>query len=108
MALHDELATLCHGAERANLQPMARLSSLLQGVYGHFINGEVAANSQSYATLLAGHNELMNIVDAIAAGQDLPQPSEDILQRLQALTKIDLHVAPIDDPNSASMHDNTD
>jgi chemosensory pili system protein ChpA (sensor histidine kinase/response regulator) len=108
LPLHDELATLCHGAERANLQPMARLSSLLQGVYRHFINGEVAANSQSYATLLAGHNELMNIVDAIAAGQDLPQPSEDILQRLQSLPKINPLDAPLNDPDIVIMHDSAD
>ena len=108
LPLHDELATLCHGAERANLQPMARLSSLLQGVYRHFINGEVAANSQSYATLLAGHNELMNIVDAIAAGQDLPQPSEDILQRLQSLPKIYPLDAPLNDPNIVITHDSAD
>jgi chemosensory pili system protein ChpA (sensor histidine kinase/response regulator) len=108
LPLHDELATLCHGAERANLQPMARLSSLLQRVYRHFINGEVAANSQSYATLLAGHNELMNIVDAIAAGQDLPQPSEDILQRLQSLPKINPLDTPLNDPNIVIMHDSAD
>lgn len=108
LPLHDELATLCHGAERANLQPMARLSSLLQGVYRHFINGEVAANSQSYATLLAGHNELMNIVDAIAAGQDLPQPSEDIMQRLQSLPKINPLDAPLNDRNNVIMHDSAD
>lgn len=92
--LHDELATLCHGAERANLQPMAHLSSVLQRVYSQFINGEVEANSASYATLLLGHNELMNTIDAIAAGQDLPQPNEELLQSLQSLPKIN----PISEP----------
>ena len=81
------MATLCHGAERANLKPLARLSWILQRVYGQFINGEVAANLQSYDILLAGHSELMNSVDAIAAGQDLPQPDEELLQRLQSLPK---------------------
>jgi chemosensory pili system protein ChpA (sensor histidine kinase/response regulator) len=108
LPLHDELATLCHGAERANLQPMVRLSSLLQGVYSQFINGEVAANSQSYAALLAGHNELMNIVDAIAAGQDLPQPSEELLQRLQSLPKINPLDASLSDPNSINIDDSAD
>lgn len=100
LALHDELAILCHGAERANLQPMAHLSSLLQGVYSQLMNGEVVANSQSYDTLLAGHNELMNIVDAIAAGQDLPQPSEEVLQKLQSLLTINSFDTPLNELNN--------
>jgi chemosensory pili system protein ChpA (sensor histidine kinase/response regulator) len=93
MPLREELATLCHGAERANLQSMARLSSLLQDIYGQFINGEVEANSENYATLLSGHNELMNIVDAIAAGQDLPHEDEELLQKLQSLPTIEPVIA---------------
>ncbi|MFT7490763.1 MAG: chemosensory pili system protein ChpA (sensor histidine kinase/response regulator) [Pseudohongiellaceae bacterium] len=103
LALHDELATLCHGAERANLQLMAHLSSLLQGVYSQLMNGEVVANSQSYNTLLAGHNELMNIVDAIAAGQDLPQPSEEVLQKLQSLPTINSFDTALNELNSTTM-----
>ncbi len=86
--LHNELANLCHGAERANLQSMANLSRVLQSVYGQLINGEVEANSESYETLLLGHNELMDIVDSIAAGQDLPIQNEQLLVQLQSLPKI--------------------
>jgi chemosensory pili system protein ChpA (sensor histidine kinase/response regulator) len=106
--LHDELATLCHGAERANLQPMAHLSSALQGVYSQFINGEVEADSDSYAALLLGHNELMNTIDAIAAGQDLPQPNEELLQSLQSLPKINPISEPLNDQNNDVTADGAD
>ncbi len=86
--LHNELANLCHGAERANLQSMANLSRVLQNVYGQLISGEVEANSDNYETLLLGHNELMDIVDSIAAGQDLPIQNEQLLVQLQSLPKI--------------------
>lgn len=86
--LHNELANLCHGAERANLQSMANLSRVLQNVYGQLINGEVEANPANYEALLLGHNELMDIVDSIAAGQDLPIQNEQLLVQLQSLPKI--------------------
>jgi len=85
--LHNELANLCHGAERANLQSMANLSRVLQNVYGQLINGEVEANPASYEALLLGHSELMDIIDAIAAGQDLPIQNEQLLVQLQSLPK---------------------
>jgi chemosensory pili system protein ChpA (sensor histidine kinase/response regulator) len=107
MPLREELATLCHGAERANLQSMARLSSLLQNVYSQFINGEVEANSESYATLLSGHNELMDIVDAIAAGQDLPDENEELLQKLQSLPTIDTVSDASYGQNNQEIYQNT-
>lgn len=83
--LRDELATLCHGAERANLQSMANLSRSLQGVYQGLIDGQVAASDTNYAAMLSGHNELMDIIDAIAAGQDLPPENTDLLNLLASL-----------------------
>ncbi len=86
--LHDELATLCHGAERANLQSMASLSQSLQNAYRQLINGETAPSNENYAVMLDGHNQLMNVIDAIAAGQDLPPENAELLQRLTSLTPI--------------------
>ncbi len=86
--LHDELATLCHGAERANLQSMASLSQSLQHTYRQLIDGEVAPSNENYAVMLDGHNQLMNVIDAIAAGQDLPPENTELLQRLASLTPV--------------------
>lgn len=84
-ALHDELATLSHGVERANLPVMTNMSKALETVYAQLMNGQVAANEENYAVMLDAHNCLMDIVDAIAAGQDLPSENTELLERLSFL-----------------------
>ncbi|MGH1439958.1 MAG: Hpt domain-containing protein [Cellvibrionaceae bacterium] len=86
--LRDELANLCHGAERANLQSMASLSRSLQQVFQELIDGKVADDPANYGVILRGHSELMNIIDAIAAGQDLPTENVDLLESLSSLPKL--------------------
>jgi chemosensory pili system protein ChpA (sensor histidine kinase/response regulator) len=83
--LRNELSNLCHGAERANLQAMASLSRALEVAYEQLIDGQVAASNETYALLLIAHNELMNVIDAIAAGQDLPPENSDLLAQLASL-----------------------
>jgi chemosensory pili system protein ChpA (sensor histidine kinase/response regulator) len=86
--LHDELATLCHGAERANLPSMANLSRALQSTYQQLMDGNIAASTANYGVMLEGHNQLMDVIDAVAAGQDLPIENSELLDRLANLEPI--------------------
>jgi len=89
-SLRDELANLCHGAERANLRSMANLSQSLQNVFQALMDGQVVADSSNYAIILSAHSELMNIIDSIAAGQDLPPENEELLSALSSLSSVAL------------------
>ena len=104
----DELAILTHGAERANLASMAELSSVLGARYNELINGYYQANDDFYALLLEGHDGLLDIVDAIAAGQDLPARDELLVQRLEASSQQQVSVEVIDgvdQPQSEPMEE---
>jgi len=103
--LRDELANLCHGAERANLQSMANLSRSLQQVFQGLIDGDVTPDQPNYAAILNGHSELMNIIDAIAAGQDLPPENTDLLASLSSLPTTSLSITE-SEANSGSVVDN--
>lgn len=83
--LHDELATLTKGAEKANLPTMVALSQALGKIYQHLIAGRLTPNEAVYQQLLSGHNHLMDIIDAIAAGQDVPPEQTDLLAQLAEL-----------------------
>lgn len=93
--LRDELIKLNHGAERANLPTLARLSEALRSVYQQLIDGAFEASNESYDVMLAGHNQLMDIIDAIAAGQDLPPDNIELLEQLEGLPKLEKKSEPL-------------
>ncbi|MEX1032823.1 MAG: Hpt domain-containing protein [Cellvibrionaceae bacterium] len=74
-----ELATLEKGSEHANLPPMASLSNQLREVYNAAFTKRLSPGEQFYRVLLEGHAELLDMVDAVAVGQNL-QPISEALQ----------------------------
>ncbi|MCW8195449.1 response regulator [Proteobacteria bacterium 005FR1] len=80
-----ELATLERGSEHANLPPMASLSRQLREVYEVALRNQIEKDDDFYRVLLDGHAELLDMVDAVAVGQNLHPISDDVQNRLTAL-----------------------
>jgi chemosensory pili system protein ChpA (sensor histidine kinase/response regulator) len=85
-AVANEVANVQHGAERANLDSMAHLSEELHKQYEGLIAKKLLPDDELYDVLLDAHYALLDIIDAIAGGQDLPSANEGILQRLDDLS----------------------
>lgn len=90
----EELDTLQEAAERAQLPVLAELARLLLEVYRKVVSGSLEAEPALWAALEQGHNELLDLVDAIAATQDLPPVSEAVGEALRALAQAE---DPIED-----------
>lgn len=83
----DELAVLQNAATRAQLPTLAELSQLLLEVYRKVIGGALEEEPALWASLEQGHNELLDLVDAVAATQDLPEVSEAVGEALRYLVQ---------------------
>ncbi|WP_346838505.1 Hpt domain-containing protein [Microbulbifer sp. SAOS-129_SWC] len=83
----EELSILHDAAERAQLPTLAELSQLLLDVYRRVIDGTLEAEPALWASLEQGHNELLDLVDAVAAAQDLPDVSEAVGGALRYLAQ---------------------
>ncbi|MCW8126678.1 Hpt domain-containing protein [Microbulbifer halophilus] len=83
----DELAVLQDAATRAQLPTLAELSQLLLEVYRKVIGGALEEEPALWASLEQGHNELLDLVDAVAATQDLPEVSEAVGEALRYLAQ---------------------
>lgn len=82
--LQAELQTLEKGAEHANLPPMAELSGQLRTLYEALQAEQLTCSDSLCETLLQGHNALLDMVDSLAAGQNLPMTPEPVADRLSA------------------------
>ncbi|WP_075186246.1 Hpt domain-containing protein [Teredinibacter haidensis] len=80
-----ELSTLGTGAQQANLPDMAGLSAQLCKLYEQYQAGQLEANDDFFTLLGAGHNALLDMVDAVAAGQNVVPPSEETTSALASL-----------------------
>ena len=81
----DELGKLTKAAAHAYLPVMAELSEKIHSVYETVIAGQLACSPAVCTTLNAAHIALLDMVDAIAAGQNLngiPDAVNDALDEL--------------------------
>lgn len=90
LPLKSELQTLQLGAEHANLPSMAELSNCLYQAYVAVDEKRCECNEEHCETFKDGHNQLLNMVDAVAAGQTLPEQDAELIQRLTALGALNL------------------
>ncbi|WP_018275003.1 Hpt domain-containing protein [Teredinibacter turnerae] len=81
----SELSTLGTGARQANLPDMAGLAAQLCQLYNQADAGHQLLNDDFFTILSAGHNTLLDMVDAVAAGQNVSSPSEEITSALASL-----------------------
>lgn len=86
-ALNTELNTLAKGAEHANLPPMAAISHQLCAVYSAANDDLSTIGDDGFETLLAAHENLLDMVDAVAAGQNLRPINDGLEQQLESLVQ---------------------
>ncbi len=81
----DELGRLTQAAAHAYLPPMAELSEKIRTVYDAALAGHLAFTPSVCASLTAAHSALLDMVDAIAAGQNLmgiPEGINEVLDEM--------------------------
>lgn len=78
--IHEELQKLTQAAKHAYLPVMAILGERLQGVYHKLIEQQLECSPPLCQALLSAHNALLDMVNAIAAGQNLNDSPESITQ----------------------------
>ncbi|USD21788.1 Hpt domain-containing protein [Microbulbifer variabilis] len=83
----EELNTLQEAASRAQLPTLAELAQLLLEVYRKVLADQLEEEPALWASLEQGHNELLDLVDAVAAAQDLPEVSEAVEEALRYLAE---------------------
>ncbi|WP_226665505.1 Hpt domain-containing protein [Microbulbifer aggregans] len=89
MPVAEELDVLQQAAGQAQLPTLQELSQLLLAVYQQVIDGHLEEEPALWAALEQGHNELLDLVDAVAAAQDLPEVSEAVGAALRTLAQGD-------------------
>ncbi|MCQ3829181.1 Hpt domain-containing protein [Microbulbifer elongatus] len=85
----EELDVLQQAAGQAQLPTLQELSQLLLAVYRQVIEGHLEEEPALWAALEQGHNELLDLVDAVAASTDLPQVSDAVGEALRTLAQGD-------------------
>ncbi|MBB3061003.1 Hpt domain-containing protein [Microbulbifer rhizosphaerae] len=99
----EELDILQEAAARAQLPTLAELAGLLLAVYRKVIDGQLEEEPALWASLEQGHNELLDLVDAVAATQDLPEVSEAVGEALRSLAQGESDVSADDDYDLAEL-----
>ncbi|MHC8323478.1 Hpt domain-containing protein [Pseudomonas sp. GB2N2] len=80
-ALLDELTTLGEGAHLADLHPVDELCEALLDLYGAVEESSLAVSDRFFHEAQGAHEALINMLDELAAGQEVsPQP-----ERIRAL-----------------------
>ena len=85
----EELDVLQQAAGQAQLPALQELAQLLLAVYRQVIDGHLEEEPALWAALEQGHNELLDLVDAVAASTDLPPVSEAVGEALRYLAQGD-------------------
>jgi chemosensory pili system protein ChpA (sensor histidine kinase/response regulator) len=106
--LLDELRNLTYGAAHAYLPPMAELGEKLQQVYRAVIAHQLTASEQICETLNRAHLALLDMVDAVAAGQNLDPIPEDIHDSLNALLATAAHTIATEAEDSVESETESD
>ena len=84
-AMTTELDTLAKGAMHANLPELQRLSELLAKAQRLSGENRILADNAFFESITAGHIGLLDMVDAVAAGQHVVAPAAQVYDQLQAL-----------------------
>lgn len=84
----EELLELVAAAERAGIAPLVRVGRGLAAAYGNIIARALDPDSEMLNALNQGQNILLDIMDRVAADQDVFDASEMLHSRLQAIANI--------------------
>ena len=97
-AMINELHELRAGAARAGFPAMAELCAHLGSAYERFSGAQGVLAQEGAEVLLAAHDSLLNMADAVAANQSLPAVPENVMD---ALPQLLLQAAASDDDDGA-------
>lgn len=84
-SLIAELNTLAKGAEHACLPAMAAISQQLSALYSSSHGNLQYLQLEDFDVLLTAHDKLLDMVDAVAAGQNLREITPDLIAELNVL-----------------------
>ncbi|MEZ1435772.1 MAG: Hpt domain-containing protein [Pseudomonas asiatica] len=82
--LLDELTTLGHAAHLADLWQMDDVCEALLDLYGAVEEGSLPADARFFAHVQRAHEALLDMLDEVAAGQDIP-PRPELVDSLRHL-----------------------
>ncbi len=94
-SLIQELSALEEGAQKANLPDMANLSSTLRLTHQNVIEQRLPSDDQYFEMAIRGHEALLDMVDAVAAGQNVPAAPSEVLEALNGFAGVS--DAPLED-----------
>jgi chemosensory pili system protein ChpA (sensor histidine kinase/response regulator) len=80
-----ELQTLSEGARQANLPDMSSFAEKLKAIYSAVVAGQLPPDATFFATMIAAQEKLLDMVDQVAAGQNVLPVSAELQARLDAL-----------------------
>ncbi|KPX11661.1 Chemotaxis protein CheA [Pseudomonas amygdali pv. dendropanacis] len=83
-ALLDELTTLGHGAHLADLPQVDELCEALLDLYGAVEESSLAVSERFFDAAESAHEALINMLDQVAAGQDV-EPRPECVRALNQL-----------------------
>ncbi|MBU2709503.1 Hpt domain-containing protein [Zooshikella harenae] len=83
--LLEELETLAKGAEIAELDPVAELCEALIDAYKAVVEGRCPLSDDFFKAVRDGHEQLISMMDSIAAVQTV-EPATECIQQLHRLT----------------------
>jgi len=86
--LRDELKQLATAASRAGVDSMSELSLLLSTGYDSIIECNLSLSDTDTQLLQQAHEELLGMVDCVAANQDLPPVTPVLAEQLEHLASV--------------------
>ncbi|WP_317931435.1 Hpt domain-containing protein [Halioxenophilus sp. WMMB6] len=81
----QEVQLLKKGATHANHPEMAQLSALLEQLYVATLDGRLNTSERLFNVLQRSHESLLDMVDSVAAGQNLPSLSMQLRADIELL-----------------------
>ncbi|MFL0800215.1 MAG: Hpt domain-containing protein [Agarilytica sp.] len=84
-SLLKELSVLEEGARQAHLNDMSSLTALLSRAYECAREGKLEKDEEFFSQIKGGHNALLDMVDAVAAAQNVQAVPESVSQGISQL-----------------------
>ena len=84
--LVTELQTLSEGARQANLPAMSGFAEQLKAIYSAVLEQRLTLDAAFFDTMIAAHEKLLDMVDQVAAGQNIVPISAELQAGLDALS----------------------
>lgn len=100
-----ELSILEQGAQQANLLDMALLSRALNDSYKLALGNKIATGEEFFSLMHSGHESLLAMVDAVAAGQNVVAPPRSLTDAIDALIASAEDFAIVDEADAAAVED---